>query len=274
MPGVRNGSATDRLSNKICQQTEEIVGKLENKIAIVTGGNGGIGFAAAKSFAAEGAVVYITGRRQDELDKAVAEIGQNVKAIQGDVTSSGDLDRLFKTVDREQGRIDVLFANAGRADIGRLDQVTEDDFESLFALNVKSVLFTVQKALPLLSSGASIILNGSMLTAKGASSLGLTAASKAAVRSLARTWAVELKGRNIRVNVVSPGTVITPGYENHLKLNDEQIQKIKQQAADTTPLGRDGSSDEIAKVVTFLASDDSSYMTGTELFVDGGFSQV
>ena len=250
------------------------MGKLENKIAVVTGGNGGIGLAAAKSFVAEGAFVYITGRRQDELDKAALEIGQNTKAIQGDVTRLSDLDDLFDTVNREKGRIDVLFANAGRADIGRLDQVSEDNYESLFALNVKSVLFTVQKALPLLSSGASIVLNGSMLTVKGVANLGLTAASKAAVRSLARTWAVELKGKNIRVNTVSPGTVITPGYENHLKLTDEQIQGIRAHAAQTAPLGRDGSPDEIAKVVTFLASDDSSYMTGTELFVDGGFSQV
>lgn len=248
--------------------------KLENKIAVVTGGNGGIGLAAAKNFVTEGAFVYITGRRREELDKAVTEIGQNTTAIQGDVTKLSDLDDLFETVNREKGRIDVLFANAGRADIGRLDHVSEDDYESLFTLNVKSVLFTVQKALPLLSSGASIILNGSMLTVKGVANLGLTAASKAAVRSLARTWAVELKGKNVRVNVVSPGTVITPGYENHLKLTDEQIQGIKAHTAQVTPLGRDGSAEEIARVVTFLASDDSSYMTGAELFVDGGLTQV
>src|SRR6185295_17579509 len=159
--------------NEILSTNRGIMGKLENKIAVVTGGNGGIGLAAAKNFVAEGAFVYITGRRQDELDKAVAEIGQNTKAIQGDVTRLSDLDDLFDTVNREKGRIDVLFANAGRADIGRLDQVSEDNYESLFALNVKSVLFTVQKALPSLSSGASIVLNGSMLTVKGVANLGL-----------------------------------------------------------------------------------------------------
>jgi len=250
------------------------MGRLKDKIAIVTGGNGGIGLATAKRFVAEGAFVYLTGRRQSELDKAVAEVGQNARAVQGDVTQIADLDRLFDQVRQEKGRVDVLFANAGRADLGLLEEVSENDYEGLFSLNVKSVLFTVQKALPLLTSGSSIVLNGSMLTVKGVPTLGLTAASKAAVRSLARTWATELKGRNIRVNVVSPGTVITPGYENHLKLSGEQIEGIKEHAAEITPLGRDGSSDEIAKAVTFLASDDSSYVNGAELFVDGGLAQV
>jgi NAD(P)-dependent dehydrogenase (short-subunit alcohol dehydrogenase family) len=250
------------------------MGKLKGKIAVITGGNSGIGLATAKRFVEEGAFVFITGRRQDELDKAVKEIGENAAAIQSDVTKLDDLDRLFETIKNEKGRVDVLFANAGRADIGALDQVSEQDYMEMFDLNVKGALFTVQKALPLIPEGGSIVLNGSMLTVKGLPKLGLTAAAKSAVRSFARTWAAELKGRKIRVNTVSPGTVITPGYKTQLGMTDEQIDYVKAQAASHAPAGRDGSTDEIAKAVLFLASDDSSYVNGAELFVDGGTAQV
>ena len=250
------------------------MGKLEGKVAVITGGSSGIGLATAKRFVDEGAFVFITGRRQEELDKAVDEIGHDVAAIQSDVTKLDDLDRLFEAVKKEKGRVDILFANAGRADIGALEHVTEQDYVGMFDLNVKGALFTVQKALPLINDGGSIVLNGSMLTIKGLPKLGLVAAAKSAVRSFARTFANELKDRRIRVNTVSPGTVITPGYKTQLGMTDEQIEYVKAQAASHAPLGRDGTTDEIAKAVLFLASDDSSYVSGTELFVDGGTSQV
>ena len=247
--------------------------KLSGKIALVTGGSSGIGLATAKRFVAEGAYVFITGRRQPELDAAVKEIGSNVTAIRSDVANLADLDRLFGTIKQQKGRLDVLFANAGGGEFVPLEQVTEAHFDKYFAINVKGTLFTVQKALPLMPAGAAIVINGSMVSIKGFPAFGVYSATKAALRSFARTWSVDLKGRNIRVNVVSPGTVITPGYKN-AGLTDEQIAEMKAQAAATTPLGRVGTPDEIAKAVVFLASDDSSYVTGIELFVDGGAAQI
>ena len=233
--------------------------KLSGKIALVTGGSSGIGLATAKRFVAEGAYVFITGRRQPELDAAVKEIGRNVTAIRSDVANLADLDRLFGTIKQQKGRLDVLFANAGGGEFVPLEQVTEAHFDKYFGINVKGTLFTVQKALPLMPAGAAIVINGSMVSIKGFPAFGVYSATKAALRSFARTWSVDLKGRNIRVNVVSPGTVITPGYKN-AGLTDEQIAEMKAQAAATTPLGRVGTPDEIAKAVVFLASDDSTYV--------------
>jgi NAD(P)-dependent dehydrogenase (short-subunit alcohol dehydrogenase family) len=247
--------------------------KLEGKVAVVTGGNSGIGLATAKRFVAEGAHVFITGRRQAELDAAVSQIGKNVRGVQGDVSNLADLDRLYATVKQQKGRVDVLFANAGLGELVPLGQITEAHFDKTFGVNVKGTLFTVQKALPLMPDGASIVMNGSMVSMKGMPAFGVYAATKAALRSFARTWSVDLKSRKIRVNVVSPGTVITPGLKN-AGLSDEQIAQIEAEAAAATPLGRVGTPDEIAKAVVFLASDESSYVTGIELFVDGGLAQI
>ncbi|TMB09907.1 MAG: glucose 1-dehydrogenase [Deltaproteobacteria bacterium] len=247
--------------------------KLEGKVAVVTGGNSGIGLATAKRFVAEGAHVFITGRRQAELDAAVSQIGKNVSGVQGDVSNLADLDRLYATVKQQKGRVDVLFANAGLGEFVPLGQITEAHFDKTFGVNVKGTLFTVQKALPLMPDGGSIVMNGSMVSMKGWPAFGVYAATKAALRSFARTWSVDLKSRKIRVNVVSPGTVITPGYKN-AGLSDEQIAQIEAEAAAATPLGRVGTPEEIAKAVVFLASDESSYVTGIELFVDGGLAQI
>jgi NAD(P)-dependent dehydrogenase (short-subunit alcohol dehydrogenase family) len=248
--------------------------KLAGKVAVITGGNSGIGLATAQRFAAEGAQVFITGRRQSELDAAVQQIGTNVTGVQGDVANLTDLDRLYATVQQQQGRVDILFANAGIGEFVPLGQITEAHFDKTFGINVKGTLFTVQKALPLMPDGASIVINGSMTSIQGTPAFSVYAATKAALRSFARTWSVDLKDRKIRVNVVSPGTVITPGYTNALGLSNEQIAQIEAQAAAATPLGRAGTPDEIAKAVVFLASDDSSYITGIELFVDGGMAQI
>jgi len=248
--------------------------KLTDKVAIITGGNSGIGLATATRFVAEGARVFITGRRQAELDAAVKQIGGNAVGIQGDISRMADLDRLFATVKEQAGRIDVLFANAGLGEFVPMGQITETHFDKTFGINVKGTLFTVQKALPLMPEGAAIVINGSIVTIKGFPAFGVYAASKAALRSFARTWAVDLKDRKIRVNVVSPGTIITPGYKNELVMTDEQIEQFKAQAAASTPMGRVGTPDEIAKAVVFLASDDSSYVNGIELFVDGGAAQI
>jgi NAD(P)-dependent dehydrogenase (short-subunit alcohol dehydrogenase family) len=250
------------------------MGKLEGKIAVVTGGNSGIGLATAKRFVAEGAYVFITGRRQPDLDAAVKQIGTNVTGVQGDVSKLTDLDRQYNTVKEQKGRIDILFANAGLGEFLPLGQITEAHFDKTFGVNVKGTLFTVQKALPLMPDGAAIVMNCSMVSIKGVPAFGVYAASKAALRSFARTWSVDLKDRKIRVNVVSPGTVITPGYKTELGMNDEQIEELKAQVAATTPLGRAGTPEEIAKAVVFLASDDSSYVNGIELFVDGGMAQI
>ena len=245
--------------------------KLTGKVALVTGGNGGIGLATAKRFVAEGATVFITGRRQKELDAAVREIGAGVVAIQGDIANLADLDRMFATIRERSGRLDILFANAGIGAFVPLGQITEEHFDNIFGVNVKGTVFTVQKALPLMREGGAIVINGSMVSVKGMPAFSVYAATKAALRSFARTWSVDLKGRGIRINVVSPGTVITPGYSN---LGDAFIEQIKAGVAATTPLGRVGTPEEIASAVVFLASDESSYMTGADLFVDGGAAQV
>ena len=248
--------------------------KLAGKIALVTGGSSGLGLATAHRFITEGAQVVVTGRRGAELDAAVAELGAGAFGVRGDVSKLSDLDRLFATIRARYGRLDVVFANAGGGAFVPLGDITEEHFDKYFGINVKGTLFTVQKALPLMTAGGSIVLNSSMVSVKGVPGFGVYAATKAALRSFARTWAVDLKGKNIRVNVVSPGTVVTPGYQNELGLSDEQIEAFVAQAASTTPLGRAGTPDEIARAVVFLASDDSSYVTGADLFVDGGAAQI
>ena len=247
--------------------------KLEGKIAVITGGNSGIGLATAKRFVSEGAHVFITGRRQNELDAAVSEIGKNVTGIQGDVTNLTDLDRLYNTVKDQKGRIDILFANAGIGEFALLGEISEAHFAKIFGINVKGVLFAVQKALPLFQNGGSIILNASIAASKGMEALSVYSATKAAVRSFARTWTVDLKHRKIRVNAVSPGPIDTPGIDGLAK-SEEEIEKLKKSVISAVPMGRMGSPDEIAKVVSFLASDESSFVTGIELFVDGGMAQI
>ncbi|MEH2298544.1 MAG: glucose 1-dehydrogenase [Nostoc sp.] len=243
--------------------------KFTGKIALVTGGNSGIGLATAKQFVAEGAHVFITGRRQDGLDAAIKEIGENVTAVQGDVSNLADLDRLYATIKEQKGRLDILFANAGGGEFVPLEQITEEHFDKTFNINVKGVAFTVQKALPLLKDGSSIIMNASISASIGQPAFSIYAATKAAVRSFARTWSVDLKERHIRVNVVSPGIIPTPAHER-LGITDEMYTAM----LDGVPLGRVGTPDEVAKAVVFLASDDSSYITGIELFVDGGIAQI
>jgi len=249
------------------------MGKLEGKIALVTGGSSGIGLAAAKQFVDEGAYVFITGRRDVELAAAVKEIGKNVAGVQGNVANLGDLDRLFVRIKSEKGKLDVVFANAGVAKYAPIGAITEDIFDSIFSVNVKGVLFTVQKALPLMPDGGSIILNASIVASKGLPTNSVYSATKAAVRSFARTWTTDLKARRIRVNAVSPGTIDTPGL-NGLLASSEVGAERRKLISNAVPLGRFGTPEEIAKAVVFLASDDASYITGTELFVDGGFAQV
>jgi NAD(P)-dependent dehydrogenase (short-subunit alcohol dehydrogenase family) len=249
------------------------MGKLEGKIALITGGNSGIGLATAKQSVNEGAYVFITGRRNSELAAAVKEIGGNVTGVQGDVSNLGDLDRLFAQIKREKGKLDIVFANAGVAEVSPLGKITEEHYDSIFNINVKGVVFAVQKALPLMPDGASIILNASTVASKGLSANSVYSATKAAVRSFARTWTTDLKERRIRVNAVSPGFIDTPGLSN-LLASTGTGQQGKEMISNAIPLGRFGTPDEIAKALAFLASDDSSYITGTELFVDGGFAQV
>jgi NAD(P)-dependent dehydrogenase (short-subunit alcohol dehydrogenase family) len=248
-------------------------GKLEGKVALITGGNSGIGLATAKQFVNEGAYVFITGRRETELAAAKKQIGKNVSAIQGDVSNLADLDRLFAQIRKEKGKIDIVFANAGVARYAPLGAITEDFLNSIFDINVKGVLFTVQKSLPLLRDGGSIILNASIVASKGLSSNSVYSATKAAVRSFARTWTTDLKDRRIRVNAISPGPIDTPGL-SELLASSETGEQRKKMISTTVPLGRFGTPEEIAKAVVFLASDDASYITGIELFVDGGFAQV
>jgi NAD(P)-dependent dehydrogenase (short-subunit alcohol dehydrogenase family) len=243
--------------------------KLEGKIALVTGGTSGIGLATAKRFVSEGAYVFVTGRRPAELDAAVREIGESIRGVQGDVTNLKDLDRLFQAIEEEKGTLDVLFANAGWGEFAPLGSITEEHFDKTFDINVKGVVFTVQKALPLLKDGSAIVINASMVSVLGQPAFSIYSATKAAVRSFARNWSVDLKDRKIRVNVVSPGFIPTPGYD-HLGIDDEMLKG----AVANVPLGRVGTPDEIAKTVVFLASDDSSYITGIELFVDGGAAQI
>ncbi|WP_404788323.1 SDR family oxidoreductase [Altericista sp. CCNU0014] len=248
--------------------------KLSGKVALVTGGTSGIGLSTAKQFVAEGAYVFITGRRQTELDAAVDEIGKNVMGIQGDVSNLADLDRLYATIEREQGRLDVIFANAGVGEFVPLGSISEEHFDKTFNINVKGLLFTVQKALPLIPEGASIILNASTTSILGTPAFSVYSATKAAVRSFARNWTLDLKDRQIRVNAVSPGTVPTPGYNPLFRLSEEQLKELMENQAKDIPLGRVGTPDEIAKAVVFLAFDDSSFVNGIELFVDGGMAQI
>jgi len=249
------------------------MGKLEGKIALVTGANSGIGLATAKSFVTEGAYVYITGRRDSELARAAAAIASNVTAVAGDVSKPADLDRLFAQILREKGRLDIVFANAGVAKFAPLGTITEEFYDSIFDVNVKGLLFTVQKALPLMPEGGSIIVNASVVASKGLPANSVYSATKAAVRSFARTWTTDLKSRRIRVNAVSPGSIDTPVL-NDLLASSEVGEQRRNAITGAVPLGRFGTPDEIAKAVVFLASDDASYVTGAELFVDGGFAQV
>jgi NAD(P)-dependent dehydrogenase (short-subunit alcohol dehydrogenase family) len=247
--------------------------KLSQKIALVTGGSSGIGLATAKRFVAEGAHVFITGRRQTELDAAAKELGGNATAVRGDVANLADLDRLFHTIKQQKGRLDVLFANAGGGGFAPLGQITEEHFDKTFNTNVRGLLFTVQKALPLMPAGSSIILNASTTSIKGTPAFSVYGATKAAVRSFARNWTLDLKERKIRVNAVSPGVVPTPGYYVSGSTK-EQVQGFVDSMIPSIPLGRVGTTDEIAKAVVFLASDDSSFVNGIELFVDGGMAQI
>jgi NAD(P)-dependent dehydrogenase (short-subunit alcohol dehydrogenase family) len=242
--------------------------KLSGKVAVVTGGSAGIGLGIAKRFAEEGARVFITGRRQSELDKAVTAIGGGAAAVQGDISNLDDLARIYATLKDKAGHIDVLAVNAGYYEFARLGEITEEHFDKILNTNVRGLLFTVQKALPLLAEGASVILTGSIATIKGFPSLSVYSASKAAVRSFARSWIADLRGRGIRINVMSPGTVETPGLAN--LMTAEQ----KAEAAALVPLGRIGTPDDLGKAAVFLASDDSAYITGIELFVDGGAAQI
>jgi NAD(P)-dependent dehydrogenase (short-subunit alcohol dehydrogenase family) len=248
--------------------------KFEGKVAVITGGNSGIGLATAQRLVAEGAYVFITGRRQSELDAAVKLIGKNISAVQGDVSNLADLDRLYATVKQQKGHIDILFANAGTGEFGALGAITEEHFDKIFNANVKGLLFTVQKALPLLKDGSSIILNASIVASTGAPAFSVYSASKAAVRSFARTFTSDLKDRKIRVNAVSPGVIPSPGYRSSLGMTEEQVKQYADSVVSNIPLGRTGTLDEIARAVSFLASDESSYITGIELVVDGGMTQI
>ena len=247
--------------------------KLAGKVALVTGGSSGIGLATARRFVAEGAHVFITGRRQAELDAAAALIGAKVTAIRSDVAVLADLDRVYATIEREKGRLDILFANAGGGGLAPLGQITEEHFDRTFATNVRGLLFTVQKALPLMPAGSAIILNASTTSVKGTAAFSVYSATKAAVRSFARSWTLDLKERKIRVNAISPGVVPTAGYDL-LGLTKEQIKGFIEFQTASIPLGRVGETDEVAKAVVFLASDDSSFVNGIELFVDGGMAQI
>jgi NAD(P)-dependent dehydrogenase (short-subunit alcohol dehydrogenase family) len=247
--------------------------KLEGKIAVVTGGTTGIGLATAKRFAAEGAQVFVTGRRQAELDAAVAGIGPKAIGVRADSANLSDLNRLYERVKTEAGRIDVLFVNAGGGSMLPLGSITEEQYDDTFGRNVKGVLFTVQKALPLFADGGLIILNASIVASKGLEAISVYSASKAAVRSFARCWTTDLRHRKIRVNVLSPGYTETPIF-NKAGLTQERVDELKVSFAAAVPMGRMGRPDEVAKAAVFLASDDSSYVTGVELFVDGGMAQV
>jgi NAD(P)-dependent dehydrogenase (short-subunit alcohol dehydrogenase family) len=247
--------------------------KLQGKVAVITGGNSGMGLATAQRFVAEGAYVFITGRRQRELDTAVKQIGRNVTGVQGDVSNLADLDRLYAKVKEQKGRIDIVFANAGSGEYAPLGSITPEHFDKIFNINVRGLVFTVQKALPLLVDGGSIILNASIASIKGMAAFSVYSASKAAVRSFARSWTSDLKQRKVRVNALSPGPIDTPILSG-LASNEAELAQLKANLAGAVPMGRMGSSDEIAKAALFLASDDSSFVTGIELFVDGGMAQI
>ncbi|HEU5350463.1 MAG TPA: SDR family oxidoreductase [Terracidiphilus sp.] len=244
------------------------MGKLEGKVAVITGGSSGMALASAKRFVDEGAYVFITGRRQEQLDEAVKKIGRNVTGVKGDAANLDDLDRLFATVKQEKGKIDILYASAGWGVAAPLGEITEQHFDTIFGLNARGTLFTVQKALPLFNDGGSIIMTGSVASLKGFPGFGVYAASKAALRSFARTWLNELKGRNIRVNVLGPGPIATP-------MQEEVITKeAKDMFESLIPRGKMGQPEEIASVALFLASDDSSFVNGVELNVDGGMTAI
>jgi NAD(P)-dependent dehydrogenase (short-subunit alcohol dehydrogenase family) len=249
------------------------MGRLEGKIALITGGSSGIGLATARRFVEEGTYVFITGRREAELNAAVKDIGKNIKALKGDVSHLGDLDRILSVIKQDKGRLDIVFANAGVAKYAALGEITEEFYDFHFNINVKGMLFTVQKALPLIPDGGSIILTSSIVGSKGLGMNSVYAATKAVARSFARTWTTDLKHRHIRVNAISPGSIDTPGLDGLLASAPAGEERRKMIYA-ATPLGRLGTPDEIAKAAVFLASDDASYITGIELFVDGGFAQV
>jgi NAD(P)-dependent dehydrogenase (short-subunit alcohol dehydrogenase family) len=259
--------------SKVTENGGIMAGKLEGKIALVTGGSSGIGLATAQNFVKEGAFVYITGRRQAELDKAVKAIGSQVKAVRADSSNLADLDRLFAQIKQEKGRLDVVFANAGGGSLAPLGTITEELYDQTFNTNVKGVLFTVQKALPLIPDGGSIILNASIVSQKGMAAFSVYSATKAAVRSFARSWTTDLKDRKIRVNAISPGPIDTPILDG-LAESEEGRQGIKDHLASIVPLGRMGRPEEIGKAAVFLASEDASFVAGVELFVDGGSAQV
>jgi NAD(P)-dependent dehydrogenase (short-subunit alcohol dehydrogenase family) len=244
------------------------MGKLEGKVVVITGGSSGMALASAKLFVEEGAYVFITGRKQEQLDEAVKLIGRNVTGVRGDAANLDDLDRLFDTVKREKGKIDVLFASAGKGEAVPLGEITEQHFDAAFNVNARGTLFTVQKALPLLNDGASIIMTGSNASVKGFPGWGVYAASKATLRSFARTWLNELKGRKIRVNLLVPGAIATPMQEEVL------TKEAKEMFESLIPRGKMGQSEEVATVALFLASDDSSFVNGAELFVDGGMTAI
>jgi NAD(P)-dependent dehydrogenase (short-subunit alcohol dehydrogenase family) len=249
------------------------MGKLEGKIALITGGSSGIGLATAREFVREGAHVFITGRREPELFAAARQLERSVTAVPADVSKLDDLDRLFARIQSEKGRLDVLFANAGAAKLAPLGTITEALYDSIFDVNVKGLLFTVQKALPLMRDGGSIILSASVVGSKGLPANSVYSATKAAVRSFARTWTTDLKERRIRVNAVSPGATDTPGFNDMLASSPAGEQRRTAISA-VVPLGRLGTPAEVAKAVVFLASEDAGFITGAELFVDGGFAQV
>lgn len=246
--------------------------KLEGKIAVVTGGTSGIGLATAKRLVAEGAYVFITGRRQEALDAAITEIGGSVQGVRGDVSNLEDLDKLYATIKEQKGKIDILFANAGGGEFAKLGEISEQHFDSIFGNNVKGLLFTVQKALPLIGENGSIILNGSTAGSSGMENFSVYSASKAAVRSFARSWILDLKGKGIRVNVVSPGPIQTPAIDG-LAETEEQAKQFKDQIVSLVPLGRIGQPEEVASAVVFLSSEESSFVNGNELFTDGGMRQ-
>lgn len=249
-------------------------GKFENGVVVVTGGTSGIGFATAARFAAEGASVFITGRRQEELNAAIKEIGGRVEGVQTDMSRLADIDRLYDAVQQKHSYIDVVFANAGGGTMVPLGAITEEHYEDIFGRNVKGVIFMVQKALSLLRDGASVILTGSTAGSTGTTAFSVYGASKAAVRNLARSWTLDLKDRGIRVNVVSPGPVKTPGLVGLAGPDADQQQGLLDYLSTQVPLGRIANPDEIANAVLFLASDEASYVSGAELFVDGGTAQV
>lgn len=244
--------------------------RFHDKVVVITGGTDGIGLATAKSFAAEGAHVYITGRRQERLDEALREIGHGAVGVQGDVSDASAVERLYARIRQDHGRVDVVFANAGISESATIEDITDDHFDRLFAINVKGTVYTVQKALPLLSEGGAVVLTGSGAGSKGFANLSIYSATKAALRSFARTWTVDLKSRGIRVNIVSPGMVLTPAMQTYLHNNEGAEDWMKQ----AIPFGRLAETEEVAKAVLFLASSESSFIGGEELLVDGGFVAV